>query len=54
MLARVNERIRSSLTGASSLVCLVVAQRIATGQARTFPKGVTEKDERGLRMEIVG
>jgi predicted RNase H-like nuclease len=36
-----------------ALVCLVVAQRIATGQARTFPDGPPRYDERGLRMEIV-
>lgn len=35
-----------------ALVCLVTAQRVARGEARTFPDE-PEYDDRGLRMELV-
>ena len=37
-----------------ALACLVVAHRIVTRAARTFPVGAPQCDVRGLRMEIVG
>lgn len=50
--ARRNVVSRDDLVDA--LACLIVAGRIATGQARTFPSGEPQVDARGLRMEIVG
>lgn len=37
-----------------ALVCLVAAQRIAAGHARTLPGGEPQLDARGLRMEVLG
>ena len=42
MLARVNERIRSSLTGASSLVCLVVVTLVAAFVLHRVPSGMAK------------
>ena len=36
-----------------AVACLVAAQRIALGKAIVLPDGIIERDDRGLRMEIV-
>jgi predicted RNase H-like nuclease len=36
-----------------ALACLVAAWRLATGAALVLPRGAEERDERGLRAEIV-
>jgi predicted RNase H-like nuclease len=36
-----------------AVACLVAAQRIALGEAIVLPDGIIERDDRGLRMEIV-